>query len=77
MNTAKTAKPAPKQRTVFNAQVRQQFAPFYEVHVAGHSVEFTHIRAEAHRALRDGMTGPRVLTMVDALGRRHFLEQVL
>lgn len=65
-----------QEHAVFNSTVREQRAPFFEVHVAGHSVVFTDSRTEAHSALQTGHTYPRTLTMVNALGRRTLLEDL-
>lgn len=66
-----------QERVVFSGQVRQQRAPFFEVFVAGKSVEFTDSRNDAHAAFHSGHTRPRQLTQVDGSGRRTLLEQSL
>lgn len=64
-----------KEFVIFSGYVREQIGPpFFEVHVKGHSVEFTDKRSEAHSAFTMGGK-PKTLTAVWYGGRRELLEE--
>lgn len=63
-----------QERVTFTGKVREQHPPFFEVHVNGHSVEFTDKRSEAHYAYSMG-ANPKQLTMLQPGFRRVLLEE--
>jgi hypothetical protein len=75
------AKPYPKprvgkpaERMVMSGIVREQHAPFFEVHTRGVSVEFTDRRTEAHTSYQQA-GAPKQMSYIDSLGIRHLLEE--